>query len=198
MPLHAEAERRRRPLDRFDDAVGRDGGHHEGRRDAADGLVMAAVDGTRLEPAPRPSDAASRVPGRHAHRVRDVILRARRPRDSASIVIARRECPAPACRPPATFSTCTPRQIAKSGMSRATASRDSGISNLSRVGVDLGRRVRRLAVHAPDRRRARRSAARRRPGRGLPPGRRRCVEHHAARRRRASPTRRSRRGASRA
>jgi hypothetical protein len=35
--------------------------------------------------------------------------------------------------PAATFRTCTPRQIAKTGMSRATAPRDKGISKVSRA-----------------------------------------------------------------
>jgi hypothetical protein len=93
--------------------------------------------------------------------------------------------------PAATFSTCTPRQIAKTGTSRATASLRQRDLEAIALGRRLGRRVRRLAVQRRDRRRGRRSAAARRPSRtraGSSP-----CSSTAARRRRASPTRRSRR-----
>src|ERR1051326_8447161 len=44
MPLDTEAERRRRILDGFDDAVGRRRGDGEALGDGLDGLMMAAVD----------------------------------------------------------------------------------------------------------------------------------------------------------
>src|SRR3954468_16900681 len=49
VPLHADAERRIRTLDRLDNPVRRDGGSDETRRNPADRLMVPAVDRTRFE-----------------------------------------------------------------------------------------------------------------------------------------------------
>ncbi len=61
VPLDAEAEARGRILDRFDDAVGRRGGHAEARRDGLDRLMVPAVDlaGVARRSAARASAVAS-------------------------------------------------------------------------------------------------------------------------------------------
>ena len=120
----------RRAFDRFHDAILRHRGHDERRRHAADGLVMPAVDGARLEWLRGPSAAARRVPGVTRTGCAMWSLGTSIECSRSDVTDVGMSCTSEP--PAATFSTCTPRQIAKTGMSRATASRESGISNRSR------------------------------------------------------------------
>ena len=60
MPLHGDEPRRPAALDRFDDAVGRDGGHREAGSQVRDRLVVAAVDG-QLDGGGDPRELRSRL-----------------------------------------------------------------------------------------------------------------------------------------
>ena len=176
VPLHADAEARRRPLDRFDDAVGRE--LAVTTRPSAEllhRLMMPAVhraEAVALEL--RPQRSASSVPGVTSTSWAIALARRSRmrDRDAAGTWLGMSCTSVP---PSATFSTCMPRQIARSGRSRAMRRRDQ--RDLEVVAAGFGDRsegrVRAPRRRARDRRRRRRAA---------------CSPSRARRRRRARPS----------
>ena len=138
---HCTPTQKRAPglFDGFDDAVRRGGRDDEAGRGVLHRLVMPAVDGdAAVGVERRPSSTARHVSRRHAHVVRDRVLRLRdlmaRGRSACWLGMSWTSVP-----PAATLSTCAPRQIASSGRSRASASRASASSYVVALGVESRR-----------------------------------------------------------
>ena len=128
MPLHADAEPGAGLFDRLDDAVWRRGGDDETRRGLLDGLMMPAVDGDAVVGAELRLRAATRGACRRRRGRRARRRSWARVIECASVVPEALGMSWISVPPAATLRTCAPRQIARTGRSRASASRASASS----------------------------------------------------------------------